>query len=314
MAPFDGSVASCGYLEAREGSRVSECESHALMPEASEASEGSWFAVTQSRSPQATGGRRYVSLCREVPVRAEGLFEGTTFLYVNGASEDELRGEEDVLETLSKRKSSFTLKGRFKRRVKFSDLLIGHEFNDGVLNPPNWQRKLILGFLNRFFPHLDVKLGRTASALAPVVLECKRLKVSGASGGGELNKCDVVEDTALLGDYFAEKPRSPAERLRYFRRAENLEGHWFEPGLEYTFEFYQNNLSFVDYKLRFGLLSIGIGKIVKGNPVQFLIKDAQTKDYLCYFQFWSERLLRFRQSASVKQHAAAETAEPDKPV
>jgi len=122
MAPFDGSVASCGYLEAREGSRVSECESHALMPEASEASEGSWFAVTQSRSPQATGGRRYVSLCREVPVRAEGLFEGTTFLYVNGASEDELRGEEDVLETLSKRKSSFTLKGRFERRVSIHNV------------------------------------------------------------------------------------------------------------------------------------------------------------------------------------------------
>ena len=77
----------------------------------------------------------------------------------------------------------------------------------------------------------------------------------------------------------------------YFRRRENTENHHFEPDLEYTFEFYQNNLSFVDYKLRFGMFSLGIGRITKGRPVQFLIKDVCESEYLCYFEVrdWSGR-------------------------
>jgi len=304
-----------------EGKRQQQVKSHPVFPLGSD-----WpnypLLVTQSDPKSQEVGK-------VVPVNAElidvdsSLFRGKTFIFVNtgrtsqdGAAQataaaehhhrsphQHQRGHEGLedLEELGKRRSSFTLKGRFKRRVRFADLLIGHEFNDGVIYPPKWQRAIILGFLERFFPHLKVSLTRKcASAMAPVAIECRRLRVrdlSADADNGNTDECghelfNVEESTALLGGYFAEKRRSPKERMKFFGRRKNLEDFWFEPGYEYTFEFFQKNLSFVDYKLRFGLISLGIGRIVKGRPVQFLIKHAATREYLCYFQFWSEKLLK----------------------
>jgi len=233
------------------------------------------------------------------------LFQGETFIFVQEVKTSGIR--EDAAKELEKRRSSFTLKGRFKRRVRFSELVIGHEFNEGIVSPPHWQRHIILGFLNKFFPYLQINLGERASALAPVLVDCRKINVSRP----KKEKCSeeeeeeegekdsklvlhgIEEETSLLGGYFAQQPRTPRERMRYFKNKQNLENFWFDPELEYTFEFYQNNLSFTDYKLHFGFFSVGIGKIIKGNPVQFLIKNASTKEYLCYFQFWSARLLGY---------------------
>jgi len=233
------------------------------------------------------------------PIKVDSsLFEGETFIFVQDVKTSGIG--EDASKELEKRRSSFTLKGRFKRRVRFSDLVIGHEFNEGIVSPPNWQRHIILGFLNKFFPYLQISLGERASALAPVLVDCRRMKVSrrntASCGEGrerELELHGVEEETTLLGGYFAQKPRTSRERMRYFKSKQNLEKFWFDPDLDYTFEFYQNNLSFTDYKLHFGFFSVGIGRIIKGNPVQFLIKSSSTREYLCYFQFWSARLLGY---------------------
>ena len=282
-----------------------EIDSHALAPCGEALDAGHWRSsapdlsldlwpnrpclVTQAPSPSSSCQAVPVDVGDELRVSSD-LFEGRAFVYVDGAGTP--AGHPVGESPFGGRRSSFTLRGRFKRRVRFSDLVIGHEFNDGVIDPPGWQRSLILGFLRRFFPHLKVTLGARTSALAPVLLECKRLRVSRPGDEGrELERLDVPEDTGLLGGFFAERPRSPRERARYFRRRENTENHHFEPDLEYTFEFYQNNLSFVDYKLRFGMFSLGIGRITKGRPVQFLIKDVCESEYLCYFEVrdWSGR-------------------------
>ena len=262
--------------------------------------------VTQASRPRRSGGNgaaeggvRVVSTSDPRPIEVESdLFRGRTLISVR---KDEGEAKYEGAGSLGKRRSTFTLEGRFKKSVAFEDLVIGHEFNEGVVGPPRWQRRLILGFLHKFFPHLKVKLGERASALAPVILECKRIKVRRAASDSEvpalerggLERCDVREETSLLGGFFAEKDRSPRERRRFFSKKENLATFSFDPDLEYTFEFYQNNLSFIDYKLRFGIFSVGIGKIIKGQPVQFLIKNNRTKEYLCYFQFWSAKLLGF---------------------
>ena len=221
------------------------------------------------------------------------VFEGATFLYVKNASCGGRGLKAEAERELRKRESSFVLKGRFKRRVRFSDLTVGHEFPNGVLSPPRWQRRVILGFLGRFFPHLRVEIGDAeASALAPVVLECKRMKVSNGGASESTEMCNVQEDTTLLGGYFSEGHKSPEERHRFFRREGNMDAFFFEPGPEYTFEFHQNAVSFRDYKLRLGVLSLGIARILKGYPLQFLVKDRTTEEYLCYFQFWSACLLK----------------------
>jgi len=245
--------------------------------------------------PGSSGAPKMVCVNSSEPIKVDtGLFEGETFIFVQKI---ETKGiDEDTLGELQKRRSSFTLKGTFRKRVRCSDLLIGHEFKDGVISPPNWQRAIILGFLNKLFPYLQINLGECASALAPVMVDCKRLTVSKRHSDGRSSPLalhDVQEETALLGGYFAEKPRSPRERMRFFKSKKNLESFWFEPDLEYTFEFYQSNLSFIDYKLYFGFINVGIGKIIKGKPVQFLIKNTATSEYLCYFQFWSANLLKF---------------------
>ena len=254
--------------------------------------------LTQSDGPKSHD--RVVQKCASsIPIESS-LFRGQTFLYVDDGTLPCKGG---------KRRSTFTLRGQFKRRVCFGDLLIGHEFGE-ISQPPATVRMIILGFLNKFFPHLKINLSsKHTSALAPVLLECKRLRVAEASSSSSTPKqqaveerespCDesgvfnIEEDTALLGGYFAERRRSWKQRMSFFRRKENLGNFWFEPGLEYTFEFYQNNLSFTDYKLRFGFISVGIAKIIKGQPVQFLIKQASTGEYLCYFQFWSSKLLQY---------------------
>jgi len=260
--------------------------------------------VTQSSQPRELGGadakangeRLKIVRANEEPVRIDSdLFHGAVFMYVKDVQPAiELP---QLSREIQKRKSSVVLKGSFKRRVRFSDLLIGHEFLDGVWEPPRWQRRLILGFMKRVFPHLQISFDVGASVLAPVILDCKMLSVAECcptQATAEHEKFFVGENTKHLGGYFASKQRSASDRLRYFKSRANLESHYFEPGFEYTFEFYQHNLSFTDYTLHFGgFFSLNVGRILRGRPAQFLIKDAATQDYLCYFQFWSARAIQF---------------------
>jgi hypothetical protein len=267
--------------------------------------------LTQEQEEEGccTGKKHKVVLANEetVPIHSE-IFSGHAQCFVrNSASEgkeNQYQSAHDKQQLGShakyfrnrKRQAGVILKGRFKTRVCFADLIVGNEFGYHFVETGKAQRAvvaLVVSLLRKLVPHLTLSLGDTPKLFAPVVLDCKSLSVNtienDKNNDGVHFNSSIEEDTALLGGWFASQKRSARQRKTFFSKASNRRQFYFETGYEYSFEFYQHTLSFETYVLSAGPIQIDIGRITKGQPLQFCLRAKSKR--VCKFNFWSERLL-----------------------
>merc|ERR1711959_374376 len=260
---------------------------------------------------QEEGGKHKVVLANEetvLPIDSE-IFSGHAQCFVrNSASEEKENQHQSVCDKQQlgshakyfrnrKRKAGVILKGRFKQRVCFADLIVGNEFGYHFVETGKAQRAviaLVVSLLRKLVPHLTLSLGDTPKLFAPVVVDCKSLRVhtidsDDKNDDGVHFNSSIEEDTALLGGWFASQRRSARQRKAFFSKASNRRQFYFETAYEYSFEFYQPTMSFETYLLSAGTIRIDIGRITKGQPFQFCLRAQSER--VCKFNFWSERLL-----------------------
>jgi hypothetical protein len=191
-----------------------------------------------------------------------------------------------------------TVRGRFKERVAVSDVIAGHEFSRAVRVPRH--SGLIIALLRKIMPAMEINVGGEKPYLhAPLVAEAKTIRVrrpeenaEPAAAGGRAWAPDDSEDNALLGGWFAEGQRSAGERRRHFCRPSNMEGLFFEPGLEYEFDMYQHQVDMTKYDLLLPGLRLDLARILDGQPAQTMAKLASRDEPLWDFSFWCDRLVQ----------------------
>merc|ERR1719181_481316 len=118
-----------------------------------------------------------------------------------------------------------------------------------------------------------------------VLIEVKLVLQSGL----EIVPFHVFQDNTLFGGWFAKGSRSAAQRRRHFVRPENMEGHYFEPGLEYEFDFYQHQVDMTDYGLSLPGINLDLARVLDGQPPQAMAKLASRDEPLWEFSFWCDR-------------------------
>ena len=220
------------------------------------------------------------------------------------------------------RRVGIIIRLRPHQRVCFSDLLNGSSFASPLRVPPQPLRGIILALFRLAVPKvplksvppecksseshadrpsppspppprkLELRLGAKPSVYAPAICEAKKLAVRRVGAGVPLEN-GVREDTAALGGYFSEAERSSVERRAYFGKRKHRDCFHFEPGYEYDFEFYQHTLSFATYKLDLPIGgSVDVGRILRGQPMQFTLKLRRQQLPITAVLFWSEALLK----------------------
>ncbi|QDZ20959.1 hypothetical protein HOP50_04g34840 [Chloropicon primus] len=236
-----------------------------------------------------------VSTAVEIPVSTR-LFHGTVKLFVRVEAEaaDDHRSKDSYYYFRGRRRlAGVILRGKFKDGLRMDSVYAGNWFEAPIRMMK--QRGIVLGVIRRLLPHLHLGMDFIA---APLILDAKRMAVyahheaCAPTCGKSLS---VDEKTDLLGGFFAQQARSPRERRAFLRKT----GLCFREDHVYEFELYQDKVNFQTYDLKLPLVSVNVGSILGGQPMQFglRLKTSGGEDEWVTprFSFWSEDLLRQRQ-------------------
>ena len=256
--------------------------------------------VTSGRGPGERGGgsRKVVLVNYPTPVDSPA-FEGEALLRVRGAPEAPVPGGAQLFRECKehfagrRRQLWTTVRGKFKERVPVADVVVGHEFERAVRLPRH--AGIVIALLRKIMPSMRIQVeGERPHLLCPLVAEAKAIRVRRTPSeldGPAHWSADEDEDNALFGGWFAKGSRSAAQRRRHFVRPENMEGHYFEPGLEYEFDFYQHQVDMKDYGLSLPGINLDLARVLDGQPAQAMAKLASRNEPLWEFSFWCERLV-----------------------
>lgn len=219
------------------------------------------------------------------------LFEGTCLIRLKGSNSDD--PDEDA-EYFSGRKRIFqsVVQGRFKEEISVSDVTTGHEFARPLKNLPHpFILKTATNFIGKVSPGANIVV-HTDQPFVEVTLGASSQVVRGDEPGNEPNiTCrNIQEDCSVFGGVFAKGNVSASRRKRLFSSPAKCKDCTFDTETVYTFEFYQNLFDAQSYSLDLGFTKIGCGKVLNGQPIQWLgkMKDGR---YLWSFQIWHEKLL-----------------------
>ena len=190
-----------------------------------------------------------------------------------------------------KRKSYVVIQGRFKHRLNYSDVVIGSEFAQPLrYAPPKSLNKVIRQVLQRMSPGVICELhGDNPIVLTSLCESCQTINVH------DLNKSDkkidenstaeVLPDIASYEGIleYGMLPKihkysnSSKARKRYFANPLNRDSEYFDTESIYTFEFFDDLISYTDYRLHLmPLVSFDMVSVLDCQPFQFMVKAVQS--------------------------------------
>ncbi|KAL9183693.1 hypothetical protein ACHAXT_004549 [Thalassiosira profunda] len=201
------------------------------------------------------------------------------------------------------RQYQWTVQGRFKKRIRFDKIVTGQEFGRPFRNAPSSRVvKRGLDLLKHKLPEtFECDLFAEEPRFEhPLLAGCQHFRVDrpedieGVSPGdihGVGDDGNVMEDTSLLEDDSI--PADGVARRKYFSRNCNLERHFFEPGLVYTFDFFANFFSPARHRLELTpFFSVDLIPYFNGYPLfMSMAKEKDSQEYLWATELWHRRLL-----------------------
>lgn len=202
----------------------------------------------------------------------------------------------------------WSVQGRFKRRIRFDKLITGQEFDRPFRNKPS--NKMVnkgLDLLRSRLPQtfeMDLFTERPRFE-HPLLAGCQKFRIDrledveglpGSEMYGVGEDGNVIEDSSLLNDDSV--PSDGVARRKFFSVTSNLEKHYFELDLVYTFDFYANFFSAIRHRLELTpFFSVDLIPYFNGYPLfMSLAKDKDTQEYLWATEMWHKRLLDYDES------------------
>jgi len=237
-----------------------------------------------------------ISLCVNVaPYDFETpLFKGSLIVRVRGlptTQEEYFAGRN--------RRMQVCLQGRFKRRTRFDKVFSGQEFSKPLAWTPS--RPIVSTCFTVLSPVLpptfkyDV-FSERPYFLSPLLCTCQGFAVERPGEQQDVfgvpeKKWAIDENTALLND--PDVPKNGDKRRKYFGVQRNLEKFYFEPGLVYTFDYYQHYFDATQMTLDLSsLLKFDATRILGNQALQVsMAKDITTNEYIWNFDMMHEKLV-----------------------
>lgn len=204
------------------------------------------------------------------------------------------------------RQYQWSVRGRFKRRIRFDKIVTGQEFGRPFRNAPSSRVvKKGLDLLKHKLPEtFDCDLfSKEPRFEHPLLAGCQYFRIDRPEDGlpdndmhGVGDDGNIIEDTSLLEDDSI--PRDGVARRKHFAKSSNLERHYFEPDLVYTFDFFANFFSPARHRLELTpFFSVDLIPYFNGYPLfMSMAKEKDSQAYLWATELWHKRLLNFDES------------------
>lgn len=308
------SSSSCEHLANRERKAFSAYAEQSHLPSASE--WPSSILITPSRR----AGKDVRFQKNPLPMNGSVVefdgpsFSGKMISRIRDTPDDDGSGNSNNLvsniDYFSGRSRTYqwSVQGRFKRRIRFDKLITGQEFDRPFRNKPS--NKMVnkgLDLLRSRLPQtfeMDLFTERPRFE-HPLLAGCQKFRIDrledveglpGSEMYGVGEDGNVIEDSSLLNDDSV--PSDGVARRKFFSVTSNLEKHYFELDLVYTFDFYANFFSAIRHRLELTpFFSVDLIPYFNGYPLfMSLAKDKDTQEYLWATEMWHKRLLDYDES------------------
>jgi hypothetical protein len=210
--------------------------------------------------------------------------------------------------------SAFFVQGTVTRRVPFAEALTGQVFERPFKHMPN--RFLVNAGVALVRRHLspDIRgdpLAQRPHLLAPLVTIARCVHVAmparadveavveavpppslEAIGRGEVDET-TLEDTRALGGVFATARMAAAQRRAYLSVPGNLRGRYLEPGVVYTFGFWQSLFEPTDFTVRLPYVpvSVPVSRYLDRQPLCILCRQGVGGGDLWCVDLWHRTLV-----------------------
>ena len=226
------------------------------------------------------------------PVEFESdLFKGRLMVCVKGANNCKKNpwGENERFGT-KKRCSVVTVQGKFKRRLCWSEVLTGWEWERPLVNLP-WGTGALMSIVRKIYPGFDLDLhGEKPYFLNNLCSAADAIHSDQESPAP--NIIEVITPEGLDSKWKTKKDRKVQIR-------EHIESRYFEPGVEYTFDINGDKLMFSDFSAIIGVTTIRFARFLNSQPFPILAKT-RSGEYLWRLELWHEDLLGDNKDAVVK--------------
>ena len=219
------------------------------------------------------------------------LFEGMCLIRLRGVPSDDADGDANYF-LGRRRKFQAIVQGRFKEPLNVSEVLTGHEFVRPLKGlPPPWVLSAGVNLIKRLAPGANIVLHeQQPRALAVLAATSQLISADMPGNEPDITCSQIEEDASLFGGIFKGGDVSSARRKRHLAAPSRAARYAFDTESIYTFDFYQNILDTANYSLDLGFTTLGMAKVLDGQPIQILAKTNDGRN-LWNFQVWHDMLL-----------------------
>lgn len=203
------------------------------------------------------------------------------------------------------RKFQWIVQGIFSKRTRYDQVSTGQDFGRPFRNAPASPLvKKVMNMLRSRLPDtFECDLFCQEPRFEhPLIAGCQNFRVDNPIDTEQLpidkllgqdSRGGIIENTMILKD--SSVPKESEQRRKFFSKKENLESHYFEPGLIYTFEFYANFFSPPRYRLEITpFFSSDITPYFNGYPLfMAMAKDKSTGEFLWATEMWHKSLIEY---------------------
>jgi hypothetical protein len=229
------------------------------------------------------------------PMEVESnLFKGRMLLWTKG-----LKTTPEGLFDRQRRKSAITLQGRFKQRLEMENVVSGPEFERPYQNlPARWfVEGVLLRIAQKISPRMKFGPMSNPYLQVPVMSLAQRVVVS--EPGHEPQLHDRPETGAEL--YKAVFDDLGGEKSGHFQLSPLKDEKEFDTEHVYTFHIHQHMVDLSTFHLHL-LRKFDLVRYLDGQPLQTMMKDRKSGQYLFSVEHWHQRLLPDAWAHYHKQH------------
>lgn len=200
-----------------------------------------------------------------------------------------VKTKEDFFKTQKRCTFQVLVQGRFKERVRASEIQTGGEFGKPFQDvPPHYLIKAGCKFFQALTPGLEIDLlcdepyymallGGTVTTLS--IDETEDVAADPLT--------DVAEDN---GRMFGGESYSVSRRSRTLGNPDTAAEYWYNTSDVYTFDYFQSVLLFDEYCLDIGIVKLRLDRHLNGNPICIMAKHVDGR-YVYNFEIFHECLL-----------------------
>ncbi|GMI59542.1 hypothetical protein ScalyP_jg12009 [Parmales sp. scaly parma] len=216
-------------------------------------------------------------------------------LRLRDVNDDSTQGETENYFLGRNRKFQVVVQGKFKKKIKVSDVLTGHEFCKPLKRLPH---HLILDAAEKLIcmlaPSTIVELGlKYPRALSILGATSQVVSIDEMGSQPDIEKFDILESNRWFGGPLFMNPKeevTAAQRKKILSNTRHNQLFEYDTDHVYTFDFFQHLLDVSNYALNVKIANVKLVSSLDGQPIQIMAKT-KTGEYLWNFQLWHEDLL-----------------------